>query len=94
MLTLETLNFLPGTQGQPESPAPSPVRAGSGLDRPHPTVSRAEKGKDRGCMRSLTWCWGIKECFLEEVVSTLSLEGLLGVGQVDKLGKAGQGMAY
>lgn len=51
-------------------------------------MSRAEKGKYAGWMGPLTWPWGIKECFLEEVVSELGLEGLMGVDQVDKLGKA------
>lgn len=93
MLTLETLNFLPRTQGQPESPVLSLLRAGSGLDRPHPIVNRVEKGTYRGCIGSLIWLWEFKECFLEEVVSTLSFEGLLGIGQVDEMGKSGQGMA-
>lgn len=51
-------------------------------------VSSAEKGKYQGWMGRFTWPWGIRECFLEELVSESSLEGHTGVVQVDKLGKA------
>lgn len=49
-------------------------------------MSRAEKGKYRDWMPPHL-DEGNQKCFLEEVVSELGLEGLMGVDQTDKYGK-------